>query len=115
MGNVDFDKSVIHVRERADRYNEIGSPKSRAGERAVPMTPIVANTLRELKLKPRGDRSRLRQWAGNVESHANIVNRGLIPAQIAAGIIVEGRGRGSAKYTGIHALRHFYASWCINP
>ena len=19
------------------------------------------------------------------------------------------------KYTGLHALRHFYASWCINP
>jgi len=21
---------------------------------------------------------------------------------------------GAAKYTGLHALRHFYASWCIN-
>ena len=21
---------------------------------------------------------------------------------------------GSAKYTGLHSLRHFYASWCIN-
>ena len=21
---------------------------------------------------------------------------------------------GEAKYTGLHALRHFYASWCIN-
>jgi hypothetical protein len=21
---------------------------------------------------------------------------------------------GKAKYTGVHALRHFYASWCIN-
>jgi integrase len=21
---------------------------------------------------------------------------------------------GKAKYTGLHALRHFYASWCIN-
>ncbi len=20
-----------------------------------------------------------------------------------------------AKYTGMHALRHFFASWCINP
>jgi integrase len=20
-----------------------------------------------------------------------------------------------AKYTGLHCLRHFYASWCINP
>jgi integrase len=22
--------------------------------------------------------------------------------------------KGEAKYTGLHALRHFYASWCIN-
>ena len=21
----------------------------------------------------------------------------------------------TGKYTGMHALRHFYASWCINP
>ena len=29
----------------------------------------------------------------------------------------QGRGRQAverAKYTGLHALRHFYASWCIN-
>jgi integrase len=23
--------------------------------------------------------------------------------------------KGEPKYTGLHALRHFYASWCINP
>ena len=27
-----------------------------------------------------------------------------------AGVHVDGK----AKYTGLHALRHFYASWCIN-
>ena len=31
--------------------------------------------------------------------------------QVAAGVV--GRG-GAAKYTGLHALRHFYASWLIN-
>jgi integrase len=31
--------------------------------------------------------------------------------QIAAGV-VDAHGR--AKYPGLHALRHFYASWCIN-
>ena len=41
--------------------------------------------------------------AGKVESLANIINRGLIPAQ-----------PGKAKYTGMHVLRHFYASWCID-
>jgi integrase len=46
-----------------------------------------------------------------VENHSNIVQRGLIPAQIAARITTKS---GTAKYTGLHALRHFYASWCIN-
>jgi integrase len=33
------------------------------------------------------------------------------PAQVAGGI-VDAAGR--AKYQGLHSLRHFYASWCIN-
>ena len=53
----------------------------------------------------------LSQRAGRIESHANIVNRGFIPAQIAAGVTT---ANGKAKYTGLHSLRHFYASWCIN-
>jgi len=32
-------------------------------------------------------------------------------AQIKAGIIDQ---HGRAKYQGLHCLRHFYASWCIN-
>jgi len=47
---------------------------------------------------------------GTIENHANIVQRILDPAQIAAGV-VDGEGR--PKY-GMYALRHFYASWCIN-
>jgi integrase len=48
---------------------------------------------------------------GNVENLVNIITRGLKPAMIAAGIVIEA---GAAKYTGLHSLRHFYASWCIN-
>jgi integrase len=47
--------------------------------------------------------------------HQNIVQRTLHPVQIAAGITkVDGKGRAVPKYTGLHCLRHFYASWCIN-
>ena len=34
--DVDLKANEIHVRQRADRYNEIGKPKSAAGERVVP-------------------------------------------------------------------------------
>jgi integrase len=72
----------------------------------------VANTLKEWKLAcPKGDLDLVfPNSTGKIEAHSIIVNRGLIPAQIAAGLEVKGR----AKYTGLHALRHFYASWCIN-
>src|SRR5262249_11203388 len=39
----------LHVRQRADRYNAIGKPKSKAGHRTVPLGPLVRNVLREWK------------------------------------------------------------------
>jgi integrase len=119
--DVDFDKRELHVRQRADRYHAIGKPKTDAGERTVPLTPIVVNTLREWKLGcPKGDLGLVfPTGAGRVEAHSNIVHRGLAPALVAAGVAVRETGSGGkpimrAKYTGLHALRHFYASWCIN-
>jgi len=111
--DVDLDKRELHVRQRVDKRNVAGPPKSSAGDRKVPLPPIAANTLREWKLacpKGRGDLV-FPTGTGQAEYHSNIVNRGLIPAWIAAGIV---NPDGLAKYTGLHALRHFYASWCIN-
>ena len=90
-GDVDFDNSVLHVRQRADRYNKIGPPKSEAGRREVPIPPLALNTLREWKLKcPKGELDLVfPNGKGNVESLANIINRGLIPAQKAAGVVVK--------------------------
>jgi integrase len=48
---------------------------------------------------------------GGVENLEAIVRHGWHPAQIAAGVTGP---QGRAKYPGLHALRHFYASWCIN-
>jgi integrase len=119
--DVDLDKRELHVRQRADRYNAFDKPKSYSGERTVPLTPIVLNTLREWKLAcPKGKHSLVfPTGSGNVESHSNIVKRGLEPTLIAAGVAVEeknadGEAIKRGKYAGLHAFRHFYASWCIN-
>jgi integrase len=45
--DVDLNARLLHVRQRADRFNVIGRPKSHAGERTVPMAPLVVNTLKE--------------------------------------------------------------------
>jgi len=118
--DVDLDAGRLHVRQRADRYHVIGMPKTDAGQRTVPLPPLVINTLKEWRLRcPRQKKGEddlgelhlvFPNGAGNVEWHANIIKRGLIPTLIAAGVAVDT----AAKYTGMHALRHFYASWCIN-
>jgi integrase len=127
--DIDLKAGEIHVRQRADRFNDIGKPKSAAGERLVPFGKFVANMLKQWKLAcPKSDGDLVfPNGEGNVESLANIINRGLIPAQLAAGVNVplrddkgkfkhddEGKPMVKAKYTGMHALRHFYASWLIN-
>jgi integrase len=111
--DLDLKRGELHVRQRADRYNVIGKPKSHSGERTVPLSPIVMNTLRDWKVKcPRSELNLVfPNGNGNVENHQNILTRGFFPAQTAAGVVTKG---GKPKYTGLHALRHFYASWCIN-
>jgi integrase len=106
--DVDFARNELHVRQRADRFGMLGAPKSAGSRRTVPLLPMVVNALREWRLacpsefvfpgdngQPIGMTTVVYQWQA---------------AQIAAGVVAGGR----AKYTGLHALRHFYASWCIN-
>ena len=97
------------------------------------MAPSVVSALSEWRvacprLKPRGGVGQGLLWlvfpngSGRVESHANILNRGFYPLQIAAGITgpdpsgaVDAGGNPllKPKY-GLHALRHFFASWVID-
>jgi integrase len=113
--DVDFKKGEIHVRQRADAYNKIGPPKSESGGRAVPIPPATLQALREWKLIcPKRDGALhyvFPNGEGNVENYANIVTRGMAPMLIEAGVI---NPDGEAKYAGLHAFRHYFASWCIN-
>lgn len=114
--DVDLDKGLLHVRQRADRYRDIGLPKSSAGQRIIPMSPLVTNTLRDWKkVCPKSETGlAFPNGEGNVEFHQNVLQRGYWPMQIAAGVTVEKDGELRPKYPGLHALRHWFASWCIN-
>ncbi|CAN7192767.1 site-specific integrase [Phyllobacterium sp. LjRoot231] len=119
--DVDLDKGQLHVRQRADKYHVIGMPKSDAGQRTIPLAPMVINALREWRLAcPKGDLNLVfPNGEGNIEWHQNIIKRGLHPTLIAAGVSIDkpstnGEVVTKAKYTGMHALRHWFASWCIN-
>ncbi|MEO9336985.1 tyrosine-type recombinase/integrase [Mesorhizobium sp. SB112] len=134
--DVDIERKQIRVHQRADRFNDIGKPKSISGERTVPTPPLVINSLREWKLQcPKRSTGKLDadgkpikvfdlvfpNGTGNVEGLNNILRRGLHPAWIAAGLSTDigeidqdGKPILAAKYTGLHCLRHWFASWCIN-
>lgn len=86
------------------------------------MAPMVANALKEWRLAcPKGPLKLVfPNGNGNVESHANIANRGFYPLQRDLGMVqpdpIEKDDNGNpvmkAKY-GMHTLRHFFASWVI--
>jgi integrase len=126
--DVDFKRPVVHVKQRADRYNAIGKPKSKAGDRTIPIGPDLVNILRAWKLAcPKGEAGLVFPTRkGRIEHHSNMV-RAFKQAVLAAGLtvpVVDQHGKPkrdadgvpimAAKYTGLHSLRHFYASWCIN-
>jgi integrase len=120
--DVDLSKATITVRQRSDKWGEIGSTKSHSSQRTLPVPPVVVSTLREWKLACPPGELVFPNGQGNPESHSNIVNRGLIPAMKAAGLAdptgetdKDGVAILGARYSGLHALRHFYASWLINP
>jgi integrase len=76
----------VHVRQRADRYNKIGPPKSEAGERTMPLPPNLVQMLREHRFnRPFGTTLVFPNGNGNIESLSNILQRGLAPAMMAAG------------------------------
>ena len=122
-GDLDLKEAVLHVRRRVDRYNKFGTPKSKAGVRDIPLSPVVVNTLREWKLVcPKGELDLIfPTGSGTVEGHANILHRVFWPLQLAAGVIIlrrESDGQGGwtevpdAKYS-LHALRHAAAALWI--
>jgi integrase len=110
--DVDLERSELHVRQRADRYSEIGPTKSAAGQRSIPMLPMLVNALRQWKLASAGDGLVFPGWRGRPLTHVTIIRFHWHPLQVRAGLLsADGKG---PRYPGIHALRHWFASWCIN-
>lgn len=110
--NVDFDRGLIRVRQRADEQGKIGKPKSKAGIRDIPMAPIVRTTLEDWQdLAPKSGLDLVfPNSVGNVQNYANIYNRVFKPMLVRNGIV---DAAGEAKF-GIHALRHAAASLFID-
>jgi integrase len=110
--DTDLRHGNVHVRQRADRYLQIGVPKTNAGTRTVPIDADLVKVLREWKVAcPNSKDTDLVFPAarGGIQHHINMT-RDVNPVIIAAGLVDD---KGRPKYS-LHAFRHFYASWLIN-
>jgi integrase len=130
--DVDLIRATLTVSQRADWKGRIGSPKAASSRRTLPLAPMVLSALREWKLAcPRRETGKkdangvpIRELhyvfpgaTGETESLRTILYRHWEPLQIAAGVSVPALDDGgnsvmAAKYAGVHALRHFFCSWC---
>lgn len=113
--DVDLKGAMIKVRRRADAWDQMGPPKSKAGRRDIPVPPLVVQALREWKLvctKTELDLVFPAQ-SGGVLSHSVILKDIFHPLQVQLGITKPGsKGEPMAKY-GLHALRHAAVSLWI--
>ena len=106
--DIDLKDSELHVRQRADKYYAIGSPKSEGSRRKVPLdSGVLIPALKEWKMAcPRFESDLVFPGTEGGPVHHKFLLRLLRSLMAVAGI--------RNKY-GLHSFRHFFASWCINP
>jgi integrase len=102
-------QATIAVVQRADRYGTIGATKSATSRRIVPIAAMVANTLREWHLQCPHDLV-FPTAAGAVQGLNSMARQVLEEPQRKIGMVDT---QGKPRY-GMHSLRHYFASWCIN-
>jgi integrase len=127
---------TVTISQRADRSAQIGSPKSDAAQRTIPLGEPAAQALRAWKLAQppityREDAEKRQRPATLVfgtrmdrpDTLPNIRSRLLAPAMVRAGVAVpvldddnrpvkgkEGSSVMRPKYGGLHCLRHYAVS-----
>jgi integrase len=90
--DVDLTAGTVTVRQRADAWGVIGSPKSDDAKRTIPTGPQLVSILEELGP---GDGLLIPSKTGTPQLLGNLRKRVIGPVKL-------------------HALRHFYASWCLS-
>lgn len=108
---VDFQQRVIRVRHNMTRWNELKAPKTRAGNRDVPMPAHVVALLREWVERFYVDNERGILFTGSKSGQCflakNFHEIHWYPLLRRAGLFQDG------NQFHFHALRHFAASWMI--
>jgi integrase len=109
--DIDLKDNVLNVRQRADRWNNIGPLKSKKSRRSIPFGPDLALALKRWKLAcPKSDLDLVfPSEAGTVLGYKTLAYQ--FESALRAAHVVDKHGK--PKYSP-HEFRHFFASWCIN-
>jgi integrase len=114
--DLDLDKAMYFVRQRADEKNKIGPPKSAAGRRSIELAPGLVEDLRNWLAVASKSELIFGTSEGRPEGAQNLYKRYWLPLLVETGLArkVEenGRTRHEAEFS-IHDLRHFHASVMI--
>lgn len=121
--DIDLQAKTLTVSQRADKFNAIGSPKSKAGYRTIPISDAMVTELKKWKLRcPNGDLDLVfPNSAGGVQDYSHLMKRRFTPLLLKAGVcdpvLVDGKPKLDAKERpvmkaryGLHSLRHAAAS-----
>jgi len=108
--SIDLRLREVGVFQRADAFGDIGDPKSRSGNRTIPLSDraVAALTAWKLACPPNALGLVFPSVGGRVMAHGVVVKTILGPVQAAAGTT----DRSKMKYT-LHDFRHAAASMWI--
>ena len=115
---IDFVAATLTVSQRADRWAEIGAPKSDAGRRTIPIGPALVAELRRWKLRcPPSDLNLVFPNERSKPASQHRIIAQFLAVQVAAGIAIDARPVSPNLETpvwkpryGLHSLRHAAAS-----
>lgn len=121
--DIDLKAATVSVNQRADKFCDLGPPKSAAGYRTIPIGAALVRELKAWKLRgPKGELGlAFPNREGGVQDYGNLLRRRFYGLQLKAGVadpvLVQGKPKLDAKGNpamtpryGFHALRHACAS-----
>ncbi len=115
--DIDLHSGTLSVNQRADKFGQIGSPKSKAAYRTIPIAPALISELRKWKLAcPIGELGLVFPNAsGGVADYGHLLRRKFHPLLIKAGVCDPKPGGKDDEPVmqpryGFHAFRHAAAS-----
>ncbi len=117
--DVDLAAGVLHVAHRVDAYGDEGAPKTKAGERDVPLSAQLVAMLRKWKLESKFSKPEDLIFAntrGRYVSHDNFIRRGFQPVFSELARAHRGAPDDNPPAPALfnwHALRHFAVSCWI--